>query len=162
MVPRRILPHTDADFHTAQPLVGHPQSTPNPLSISATQCGTLGDLAPPHTVSSFPACSPVPLAAASTTAIGRIVTPLPCYATSCNHFETWNVGFMDTESESEAQRASTAYPAVPGAESLSWTGWRYSGSVPAASSACILGVLDSISPTQRRSCTSVAGTIYTC
>ena len=31
MVPRRILPHTETNFHTAQPLVEHPQSTPNTL-----------------------------------------------------------------------------------------------------------------------------------
>ena len=61
-------------------------------SISTTRRGPLGDLlahqhAPHHMVSSLPACSPVPLPAAPTTAIGRIVAPLPRYATSCNHFE---------------------------------------------------------------------------
>ena len=141
MVPRGIRPHLDTNHHTAQQIVGHSQSTPNApataitpelrvavvrdvsgKSISVTQRGTLGDLlahqhAPPHMVSSLPACSAVPLAAAFTTAIGRIVASLPRYATSCNHFETWNVGFMDIESESEAQLCtSTAHPAASGAE----------------------------------------------
>ena len=115
--PRRTLPQTDTNIHTAQLLVGHPRSTPNTLSISATQRGTPGDLlaqqhAPPHMVSSVPACSPVPLAAASTTAIGRIVAPLPRYATSYNHVETWRVGFMDIESESEAQSLSALSPPI--------------------------------------------------
>ena len=121
MVPRRILPQTDGNFHTAQPLVGHPQSTPNALVTPiARESGVAvvrevpgGDLlahqhAPPHMASSLPACSPAPLAAASTTAIGRNVAPLPRYATSYNHFETWNVGFMDIESEYEAQLLSAA------------------------------------------------------
>ena len=59
MVPRRILPHPDTNSHTAQPLVGHSQSTPNTLSISATQRGTLGELlahqhTPPHMVFLLP------------------------------------------------------------------------------------------------------------
>ena len=112
MVPRRILPQTEGGLHTTQPLVGHPQSTPNILSIPATRRGTLGELAPPDVVPSFPACSPVPLAAASTTAIGRIVAPLPRYATSYNHFETWNVGLMDIELESEAQLLSAMPPPI--------------------------------------------------
>ena len=138
MVPRRILPHFHTNFHTAQPIVGHPQITPNTLvtaiardsrvavvldvpreSISATQCGTLGDLlahqhAPRHIISSLPACSPLPLAAASTTTIGRIVASLPRYATSHNHFETWNVAFifMGIESEYEAQLLSALSPPI--------------------------------------------------
>ena len=142
MVPRRILPHAETDFHTTQSLVGHPQSTPSTLvtpiarescvavrdvpgeSISATQRGPLGDLlahqnAPPHMVSSLPACSPVSLAAASTTAIGRIVAPLPRYATSYNHLETWNVRFVDIESESEAQLLSTLPPPIRGHQAQS-------------------------------------------
>ena len=59
MVARRILPQTDSNIHTAQPLVRHPQSMPDTLSISATQRGTLRDLlahqhAPSHMVSSPP------------------------------------------------------------------------------------------------------------
>ena len=85
------------------------QSTGTHLSHSAWNI-LAHQHAPPYMVSSLPACSLVPLAAASTTAIGRIVAPLPHYATSYNQIKTWNVGFMDIESESEAQLLSALPP----------------------------------------------------
>ena len=124
VVPRRILPHPDTNHHATQPLVGHPQSTPNTLVTTTARESPVavvrevpgGDPSSPartpHMVCSLPARSPVSLAAASTTAIGRIVAPLPRYATSHNHPETWNVGFMDIESESEAQLLSALPPPI--------------------------------------------------
>ena len=130
IVPRRILPHPDTSHHATQPLAAHPQNTPNTLvttippkshvpalpsgpqvSLSAAQHGTQGTLlarprAHPHIASPLPAPVPAP------TPAGSIVAPLPRYAASCNHFESWNVGLMEMESESEAQILKALPPPI--------------------------------------------------
>jgi hypothetical protein len=54
-----------------------------------------------HVAPSVPAPAPGPPRAAA--AIGPIIAPLPRYAASYNHLESWDVGFMDTEMESEPE-----------------------------------------------------------
>ena len=55
---------------------------------------------PPHLVSSPPAHAPAP---ALTAPVRSIVAPPSRYAASCNHFESWDLGFTDMELESKAQ-----------------------------------------------------------
>jgi hypothetical protein len=130
MVPRRILPLPDTVHPlvslATQPLAGRIQNASNTLleprvptvpmvpvvSTSVLQHETPRTLLaladphphphpPSHLVSSLPAArAPAPC---STSPVGSIVAPLPRYAASYNHFESWNVGFTDMELESEAQ-----------------------------------------------------------
>ena len=129
MVPRRILPHPDTSHplvsSASQPLAGRIQNASNTLleprvptvpavpvvSTSVLQHGTPRSLlANPHPPShSLSARAPAPC---PTSPVGSIVAPLPRYAASYNHVESWNGGFTDMELESEAQLLSALPPPI--------------------------------------------------
>ena len=132
MVPRRILPHPDTSHplvsSASQPLAGRIQDPSNTLleprvptvpavpvvSTSVLQHGTPRSLLanphpPSHSVSSLPARASAPC---PTSPVGSIVAPLPRYAASYNHVESWNGGFTDMELESEAQLLSALPPPI--------------------------------------------------